>query len=319
MTKVYSATESFLEIIGNQIYTQENAQAVMDELRDHVLTSTTDYLALGYSEEEAEAKALKQMGEPSELGIALNDPKEAARRAMWRRAYRVLALVLPLSFIVVLSWPFLMGGDIYRIGRPSLRGAVTDGVDFLNLYNVINLLVIGTVLNSRYIGKCSYLGFKLKPLLVVWPVRKRVRLDLVWLAVGITFGGPMLVAYYMPAFAEGFEPRWFFMESYLLLSVVGAWLAYRRSEVHRIPKVIVSSEGMVIREKFISWTAIDSFSWMRIKVGDNHYYKLKLKNAQGRRIADEIEVSQNQKSIMDSLLAVHMSKGGAFFENLQSA
>lgn len=63
--------DEFIRRITDQIRNKDRAEAVEDEMRDHLETAIEDYMQMGYSDLEAGEKARKQLGDPSLLGFAL--------------------------------------------------------------------------------------------------------------------------------------------------------------------------------------------------------------------------------------------------------
>lgn len=60
--------ERYLELAGEQIRWKRAKPALLEELRTHLLDQRDDCLAEGMSEEEAQAEAVRQMGDPVTVG-----------------------------------------------------------------------------------------------------------------------------------------------------------------------------------------------------------------------------------------------------------
>lgn len=63
--------ENFIRRITDQIGDRERAEAIADEMRDHLETAIQDYMQMGLSDSEAGEKARKQLGDPAALGFSL--------------------------------------------------------------------------------------------------------------------------------------------------------------------------------------------------------------------------------------------------------
>ena len=64
--------ESYLNTVTEQIRFQKARSLVSDELRAHILDQAEAYEAEGMFEEEAMEKAVRDMGDPVETGVALD-------------------------------------------------------------------------------------------------------------------------------------------------------------------------------------------------------------------------------------------------------
>lgn len=305
-----AAIDEYLETLSHQIYTENNANLVSTELRDHIESLRSLYIELGYTEEEAVQRALNQMGSPREIGMAFNQP-EIAYKQMFK-----LHLYKGLSFAILFCWLLFLFYTSIELGQwdhplsgfqwPSLNGFLKNSSSFSSLYNMIYLLMIGGFMNQRFAGKKSWLDFELRPLMILWPVTKKRKLDLVWTTVAIMYGGPVLAVFFLPAYAEGFKANLLLGEILFIVSILGSWFLYRLAEKQRLPKAIVAEEGLIIKDKFISWTAIDKVSWSKHFANKNEYYSFQLRNQRNFPLSGSVEVSVSQRAFLSSLFSRHL-------------
>ena len=65
--------QEFLESIRKQIHFVFDRDSIEQEYSAHIEDSVLDLMEDGYSKEEAEKIAIEQMGDPIEIGKALNE------------------------------------------------------------------------------------------------------------------------------------------------------------------------------------------------------------------------------------------------------
>lgn len=296
----------FLDLIGRQIYTESEARAVTLELRDHIETLSEDYIENGYERDKAVERSLRQMGNPSEIGQAFNDPKLARSRQHAMIGLKCLSAccvvfcVLWIGKLSGLSWD---NGIYLLMTHPIGLTDIFKSGD-LDLFYLYYIFLVTQYVQNRSLLKSKWLGLELVPLLIVWPVRKK--LDKVILFSGVILFGPMFSLIFLPSFDNGFHVMSFMNTMVLLLLAAMVPLSYYYSEKYRMPKAVILEEGILVRDQFVSWTAIDKIKWRKNhhrRSGQNSvYYKLIFENSKYRSICPSIEVSQAQKNVLESLL-----------------
>lgn len=90
----------FLETVTNEIKSKEAKQYVKVELSQHIQKSKQSWVQRGYSEIEAEEKAVKEMGSPITLGKSLN--KLHRPKVDWL-LISLLIVTLLLSFLPIMA------------------------------------------------------------------------------------------------------------------------------------------------------------------------------------------------------------------------
>ncbi len=121
--------QEYLSVVTEQIRCQQARQMVSEELEEHILEQAKAYEEEGMFEEEALEKAVREMGDPVETGVALD--------GVHRPQISVGLLVL----IGVIS--------LFSVAVHAILGAYTqdvDGVGYAYLQKHIFYLVLGYVL-----------------------------------------------------------------------------------------------------------------------------------------------------------------------------
>lgn len=102
---------------------------VQQELYEHMIARNRDFLAEGYSEQEADRLSCEAMGDSAEVGRAL----AAVHRPFWGRFVRALRILTVLVLVITLAYVLKNGqeGGFYSIARYSLcrrlyQAAATD-------------------------------------------------------------------------------------------------------------------------------------------------------------------------------------------------
>lgn len=299
----------FLDLIGRQIYTESEARAVTLELRDHIETLSEDYIENGYERDKAVERSLRQMGNPSEIGQAFNDPQLAQSRQHAMIGLKCLSAccvvfcVLWIGRLAGISWK---GGFHFLMTHPVGVTDVlsNDGSVLIDLFNVVNILFATQYVQNRSSLKGKWLGLELVPLLIVWPVRKKI--DKVIIFSSLIFLGPFFSLFFLPSFDNGFNAVSFVNTFIFLLLGAMVPFTYLYSEKYRMPKAVVLAEGLLIRDQFVSWTAMDKIKWRknhhRHSDQNSVYYIVSFENSKHKKICHSIEVSETQKNVLKSLL-----------------
>ena len=92
MSEHNKAIQEFLDTACNQIRYKSIHKSIIDELTDHIEEQKIQYIKEGYSQEEATAKAIEQMGDPVLVGKELD--KAHRPKTEWSILSLVAILVL---------------------------------------------------------------------------------------------------------------------------------------------------------------------------------------------------------------------------------
>ena len=107
--------QEFLESIRKQIHFVFDRDAIEEELKAHIEESAYDYISEGYSKEEAEQKAVEQMGNPIEIGKMLNEQHHPLLGYLWMTSKVILGLLV-IPAIIMIGY---FGYDVVRLATPT--------------------------------------------------------------------------------------------------------------------------------------------------------------------------------------------------------
>jgi cell division protein FtsW (lipid II flippase) len=144
----------FLEEVTHFIKSKEAKIYVASELDSHLQKTKNDWMELGLSEEEAEEKAVEQMGSPAKLGKELN--KLHRPKVDWLLV-SLLAAVMGLGFLPLL---FLVDGSNYDIDQMILNRVI-----FVSLGAVAAVGMM--MIDYRKLEKFGWLFFSIGVLLLL--------------------------------------------------------------------------------------------------------------------------------------------------------
>lgn len=118
--------EKYLQTVRKQIYFIFDRDAIETELKDHIYESVQDLMEEGISLEEAEEQAVKQMGDPIEVGKLLNKEHQPLLGYLWMFSKVVLIfLVIPAILVT--------GVGIYGTIRNATPTVVEGSVETITL------------------------------------------------------------------------------------------------------------------------------------------------------------------------------------------
>lgn len=284
--------QHFIEHVNKQLYTETEANDISNELLDHIECLVKDYLESGFSENEAIVKALKQMGDPKEIGYSFTDFEglKHRKRIMFFFKLSSIAFFIFTMFMITKDTSF-SGGEFDPL-------EASTGI--LNLIN-LSFLVMSGVLSF---GSSSKL-FKLNssPEIILWPYKQKFKWEYALLGF---FFIPLVILFLWIYFIESGLSTRTFLSLWPILTFAYAIWAFFYSEKFRIPKYMVIEEGLLIKNKFVSWAAIASYQWQKdFYAKDDDHYTLVLKTFQvnnGAEIRKKISIHERQKIQLSQLL-----------------
>lgn len=145
--------KNFLETVCSQIKYKPVRKGIAEELELHMEEVKEDYMCKGYSEIEAEEKAVKQMGEAEEIGKSLN--KIHRPKLDWKLVILIVILIC-FGFLVALNRGFLTVADPDRVD--DFMGMVLSATFGAYLFTLIIGILCGTIIyltDYRQISKYS--------------------------------------------------------------------------------------------------------------------------------------------------------------------
>ena len=260
--------EGFLNRVERQIYTEDSANEIKEELLDHIECLITDYEEAGAQEEEAISKALLQMGDPKEIGYAFTDYEAMKKRKYLLSFFKVSSILMLL--MTCLPMIITSKGDwSFSFKLNESLSLVTNG------FNIWLAISTGSLLLGH---STKLLDLDSTPFAIVWPVKERFKWE--YLMIAFFFLPLFLVFFFVYFYEEGFSTLTVLAMWPMLTLAYSIW-AFQFKEKFRVPKVMVVNEGFVIKGRFISWTGIASYSWSKdFWAKDQSHYKLQLNTFQ---------------------------------------
>lgn len=124
----FHKSEEFLKVVLSHIKFPIDRDDIKSELEDHILNKIDCYINQGYDEVEAENLALKDMGNPKEIGIELNKEHNFIIGWIWKlTSYAVIILII-INILPLIS-TFL--GIIYSIfSRNPIKNIPKDNIAY---------------------------------------------------------------------------------------------------------------------------------------------------------------------------------------------
>ncbi|MBI9011312.1 MAG: hypothetical protein JEZ08_03715 [Clostridiales bacterium] len=274
--------QSFLTHVEQQIFTEHSADLIKEELQDHIECLIEDYKENDLSEDEAISKALLQMGDPREIGYSFTDYD-----AMKKRKYAMIGFKI--SSIIAICITLIIG-----LFSSSGQMAIEDITTMIPMMiNFINLWIIITT-GSLIMGySMKFIDLDTTPYLILWPVKERFKWE--YWSIALFFLPIVMIFFFIYFYEEGFSTLTITALWPMLTIGYGIWALFY-SEKFRIPKCIVVNEGFIIKGRFISWTAISSYTWSKdFLAKKQEHYRLTLKSFQ----------TTNNQQPMKKVLSIH--------------
>lgn len=155
MTSKESTVDKFLQSVCRFVSTEERAQDIKDELKDHIESYICEYTNDGFSVEEATSKALMQMGDPDTLSTDFKDKVSNTNRiftislllffiisfssitiyAYMNNIYSIIDLVVNIS-LVVLYMPIILSPiKAYKKGKTLSK---KEPIFYIQSYKELN-------------------------------------------------------------------------------------------------------------------------------------------------------------------------------------
>ena len=118
--------DKYLQTVRKQIHFVFDRDAIEAELNEHICESMQDLVDEGFSLKEAETQAVKQMGNPIEVGKLLNKEHQPTLGYLWMLSRVMLDLLL----ILVL---FYAGGGVYGVIKNVTPATIENSVETIVL------------------------------------------------------------------------------------------------------------------------------------------------------------------------------------------
>lgn len=279
--------DNFIGLVTAQVHTEEEATRIQEELRDHIQCLIEDYIEQDCTEAQAVGKALRQMGDPGEIGYSFTD------HDLMKRRHMLLWLFKALSALCVV---FLCLTSIYEGGRyvlENLRGPI---VPLTLVYTSMTMGNAGYQMADR---STRIFDIDSKPLLVIWPVKHRIHWEYI---IAVLFFAPIAVVLGIALVYEGVTAGEALRMLFTALALIGAIGTYVYAERFRIPKYIVMEDGLVIKGRLMPWAAVLTARVQRDYMTKNNW-KLLLEDGSDMPITTTIPLRDSQKNMVAGLIA----------------
>lgn len=238
----------FLENIERQLLTETTADAIREEMLDHIQCMVEDYEADGMCFDEAIEQALRNMGDPLSIGYAFTDFNAMKRREWLRKTLKYSGLSLLIAFFV------------YWVGMDIINGE-EDMVSFLILMIEMPMIYAITKYGITYRkeGHASgyrrkrYLDLTSKPVMILWPAKKSIPFEYIALPL---FFSPIFIILFVGVLSDVIHAQKVVLFVINVVVFLGGIFLLFFSEKYRIPKYVVLEDGLLIKGKLLSWTSM---------------------------------------------------------------
>ena len=314
MLKNHPAVADYFKVLSHQLYTETEFERIEVEMLDHLECLVEDYQGYAKSYDEAVQKALLAMGNPKDIGLGFNNPQAIAKYTRQRHVYSALsagALILAMTAFIGFN-PVNVVVPLIELLRTPIGFleilklfSTSDGLGDL-MFNFFIYFYIGTAVSmyhKRQYRNSQSLQMNLTPVMVLWQVKTIFRWEYVLLGVLLM---PMPLTLFGSALAM--ETDWQSITRVALQGGIGimafiiSLILFRTADQYRVPKYVVLQEGFLIKDRFVTWTAIDKVRWRQDYSGDVKYYKLHLMTQDNLDIAPAILVPVKQRKYLEILL-----------------
>ncbi|MCR8746861.1 permease prefix domain 1-containing protein [Romboutsia lituseburensis] len=287
MTTKESTVDKFLQSVCRFVSTEERAQDIKDELKDHIESYICEYTNDGFSIEEATSKALMQMGNPDTLSTDFKDKVSNKNR--------IFTISLFLFFITSLS-------------------SMTIYAYINNTYSIIDLLVnmaifvlyLPLIFGTIKAYKKSKTLSKKEPIFhiqsykepnwyesVLKPTKWFFILSIIFLVLGF------LVDF------KDIPKNELLKETLDMMHVLNLYVISIVMFSCLSPKKqnnIVYDEGILTFENFIPWDNISAYRWTKEHSKNKVINSIELKFKSGRSYTQRIiKVSSYQMNLVDEV------------------
>lgn len=99
--KVYAMKNEYLNAVEQRLKKEKSKKVILAELEAHINDKIDYYLDLGYSKEEAEKRAVEEMGDPDDAALPLNKLYNSAAQnwtALLGYVFLILTVIMPFFF-----------------------------------------------------------------------------------------------------------------------------------------------------------------------------------------------------------------------------
>ncbi|MBR3840100.1 MAG: hypothetical protein IKM20_03075 [Erysipelotrichales bacterium] len=114
--------QEYLNVVRKQIHFFLDRDSIEEELSSHLSESIADLMDEGLPKDEAEQLAVKQMGDPIEVGKQLNQEHHPVLGYLWLASNVVLALLAVPTIVTLISFAY----GAYNMLTPAVMGNAVE-------------------------------------------------------------------------------------------------------------------------------------------------------------------------------------------------
>lgn len=287
MTTKESTVDKFLQSVCRFVSTEERAQDIKDELKDHIESYIYEYTNDGFSVEEATSKALMQMGDPDTLSTDFKDKISNKNR--------IFTISLFLFFITSLSLTTIYAyiNNIY---------STVDLLMNMVIFVTYTPFIFGTI---RAYKKGKTLSKK-EPIFHIQNYKESNCSEIVLKVIKWFF--IISIALTILAFLADFKDvpkNEILKETFDMIHILNLYIICTILFSCLSPKKqnnIVYDEGILTFENFIPWDNISSYRWTKEHSKGKVINSIELKFKFGRSYTQRIiKVSSYQMNLVDEV------------------
>lgn len=176
--------ESFLTVCAQQMRCKAMQDPVREELNAHIEDQKAVYLTAGMEEEQAERAAVRQMGDPVEIGMQLD--RVHRPRMDWALAGWICCFILLGGLLRILALDLGCSGDYARTMLPVFAKSCALGILLLSGICFADYTVLGKYARSVW---CGMVCLTLAVTFFGTPVNGRVPTDWLLMLFPALYGG----------------------------------------------------------------------------------------------------------------------------------
>lgn len=303
MNREKNSIENFLQSVCRFISTEERAQDIQDELRDHINSYIDEYTNDGMTIEDSTLKALNQMGDPHALSTSFKDNVSNHKYIF------IVGLIISLMLI-------LLSIIIY--------GYITNTYTFIDLFMNIIFLICYMPFVALLIKTCkkSKTLCKIDPVFYIQSCKESAWYEnllkpIKWLFI-ISF--LITAASYLIDFKNisQNEISYETLDTVHLLTMSLTTIIVLSCQSPKVQNNIVYPDGILTLESFIPWDNIEGYRWVKEHSKNKIIYSVELKikkNSSSKYTFHSklIKASSYQMNLIDEVFKINNIKQRQFF------
>ncbi|WP_425446897.1 permease prefix domain 1-containing protein [Dethiothermospora halolimnae] len=243
----YKKIDDYLGRVSNYIKDQEVVNNTKEELKDHILAISEDYIDMGYSENEAVDKSIDQMGNAKVVGRELNSIHSDHKNYFMITIYAITIIA------TIISVFYSLNGEI----------SILELISILLITLSISIMAIPIIKNHiKFKGKNN----------IIYHIRKVKAVSSYQSLARWIFGFYIILLLFIlisEIISKEFEfnvmiPLWQFISIYATTEYT-----YTRSTP-------IYEDGIFAFNRFIKWEDVKSYRWIKSHRKNGIVYEIRL-------------------------------------------